>query len=124
MRAVTGFTRRRNWGDGLWSVSNAEHPCHGCGVRKRGGVGEGVGGGGEERRSDGGGRGSLLRSEGGGTGGGEGVEALCSQRHLPPHLRIKVLLHHALKRQPHPVPPPVEHIVAPSHEPAAEHAKS
>lgn len=83
MRAVTGFTQCRNRGDGLCSVSNAEHPGHGCRLRKCGGVGEGAGGGGEEGRSDGGGRGSLLRSDGGGTRGGEGEEALSSQRHLP-----------------------------------------
>lgn len=40
----------------------------------------------------------------------------------PPHLRVQVFLHHVLKRQPHPVPSPIEHVGAPSHEPAAEHA--
>lgn len=33
-----------------------------------------------------------------------------------------MFLHHVLKCQPHPVPSPIEHIGAPSHEPAAEHA--
>lgn len=41
----------------------------------------------------------------------------------PPHLLVEVLLHHVLERPPHPVPPPVEHVGAPSHEPAAEHAQ-
>lgn len=70
MRAVTGFTQRGNWGDGLCGVSNAEHPGRRCRLRERGGVGEGVGGGGEERRRDGGGRESLLGSDGGGARGG------------------------------------------------------
>lgn len=83
MRAVTGFTQHGNWGDRLRSVSNAEHPGRGCGLRKCGGVEEGVWGGGEEGSRDGGGRGSMLWSDGGGTSGGEGEEALRSQRHLP-----------------------------------------
>lgn len=83
MSAITEFYLRRNWGDRLRSVSNAEHPCCGCGLRKCGGVEEGVRGGGEERSRDGGRRGSMLRSDGGGTSGGEGEEALRSQRHLP-----------------------------------------
>lgn len=41
----------------------------------------------------------------------------------PPHLRVEVLLHHVLERPPHPVPPPVEHVGAPSHQPPAEHAQ-
>lgn len=84
MRAVTGFTQRGNWGDGLHGVSNAEHPGRGCRVRERGSVGEGVGGRGEERRCDGGGRESLLGcGRGGARGGREGEEAVRSQGHLP-----------------------------------------
>lgn len=41
--------------------------------------------------------------------------------HSPPHLCVKVFLYHVLECQPHPIPPPVEHIVTPSHEPAAEY---
>lgn len=84
MSAITEFYQRGNWGDRLRNVSNAEHPCRGCGLRKCGGVEEGVwGGGGEERSRDGGRRGSMLWSDGGGTSGGEGEEALGCQRHLP-----------------------------------------
>lgn len=78
MRAVTRFTQSRNWGRRLWSASNVEQPGSGCGLRKCGGVEEGVGGGGEERRCDGGGRGSMPRSDGGGSSGGEGEEAVRS----------------------------------------------
>lgn len=81
--AVAGFPRRGNGGDGLRGVSDAEHPGRGRGLGEGGCVGEGVGGGGEERGSDRCGRGRPLRSEGGGTGGGVGEEALGSQRHLP-----------------------------------------
>lgn len=38
----------------------------------------------------------------------------------PPHERVDVFFHHAVERQPHPVPPPVEHVVPPSHQPTAE----
>ncbi len=31
----------------------------------------------------------------------------------PPHERVDVFFHHAVERQPHPVPPPVEHVVPP-----------
>lgn len=53
MRAVTGFTQAGNWGERLLrGVSNAEHAGRGCRLREHGRVGEGVGGGGEERRGD------------------------------------------------------------------------
>lgn len=123
MRAVAGFTGRGG-GRRVWrGVSDAEHPGHGRGLGEGDGVGEGVGGGGEERRGEGGGRRgeSLLGRDSGGAGAGEGQEALGSRRHLPPHLRVEVFLHHTLERQPHPVPSPVEHVVAPSHESAAEY---
>lgn len=38
----------------------------------------------------------------------------------PPHERVDVFFHHAVQRQPHPVPPSVEHVVTSSHQPAAE----
>lgn len=56
MRAVTGFSWRGNRGEGLLGISDAEQPSCGCGLWKGGGVGEGVGEGGKERRSDGAGR--------------------------------------------------------------------
>lgn len=84
MRAVTSFARRGNRGKVLWGISDAEHPSCGCGLREGGGVGEQVGGGGEEWRSGGGGGGwSLLWSDRGSTRGGEGEDALSSQRHFP-----------------------------------------
>lgn len=82
VRPVAGFSRRGGGGRGLSGVSDAEDSGRGRGLRKCGGVKEGVGGerGGRRDRGEGGRR---LCSDGGGTGGGEGEEALRSQRHLP-----------------------------------------
>lgn len=38
----------------------------------------------------------------------------------PPHERVDVFFHHAVQRQPHPVPPSVEHVVTSSHQPTAK----
>lgn len=38
----------------------------------------------------------------------------------PPHERVDVFFHHAVKRQPDPIPPSVEHVMTSSHHPTAE----